>query len=225
VYGYTFGTTRTMDTVTAERLAKVTGMRHEVRPNAFDADVSARWFHDVGGIVGGQSMRNAAGKELLPDDRAQIKGMGGELGRAIYYKTETPRIDTGADLVSVLYLPAHPDLAAAAQAWADSLDPADDFDLLDALYTDNRLGAWSAPQRHADTRTLMVSFPLNYASSVAAMRSLPVEIKRKREMSPLVVRRLWPELLDVPINKELPIAQAKSTARKLAKAALAAVKR
>jgi len=225
VYGYTFGTVRSMDTVTGARLGRATGITHEIRPNAYDPDVSARWFHDVGGIVTGQTMRNAAGKELLPEDRAQIKGMGGEIGRGVYYRTHTPAVDTAADLVTALFLPAHPDLSAAAQAWLDRLEPTDVPDLLDSLYFDNRLGGWSAPQRHADTRVLMVSYPLNYASTIAAMRSLPLPVKRDRQMSPLVVRRLWPELLDIPINSQLPVARAKNAARTWAKSALRAVRR
>ncbi len=206
VLGFTFGTRKTMDTVGAARVARLAGIRWELRPAPFDAEISRRWFEDVGEGVAGGAYHNAGAKAALPSDRLYVKGMGGELGRASWYQPYTSFIGrpvTPEVLLKAAHLPSHPDLLEAGDRWLSSIDSQDASDLLDLHYWDNRIGAWAAPQAHADQTQLQVSYPFNQLSTIDAMRALPLEVKQGDRMASLAVARLWPELLAYPINQDL----------------------
>ena len=207
VWTFTFSGPSDTDVRAAAALARLTGFEHEVIGGRSDEVEAARWFEDTGRCVAGLAMKNAGKKKDLPADRAFVKGMGGEIARGYYYEPgDTATTTLTPDLiVDRLHLPAHPELSAAAAVWVDRLQPRYAFELLDHLYADNRVACWQAPQSHADTAQHSFVFPLNKRSTVDAMHALPVEIKRADRIGRLVVQRLWPELLRVPINRPLGV--------------------
>ena len=232
VYSFTFGSPRTPDAVAARALAQITGFRHEMIPMPRseaessgrwigpDARASARWFDATGRCVTGETMRHAGAKTNLPSDRLFVKGLGGEIGRGTYFEPDDAPDDdlSASELLDRLSLPPHPDLVAAAEQWMARLSPLDAFELLDDLYMDIRMGAWNVPQLHADVTAKAMVFPFNKASIVAASRALPVEMRRTSDITTILVTRLWPELLKVPINKPPMLKGLVRRAERLVKA-------
>lgn len=223
VYSFTFGGLGSREVVAGRALARITGFRYDVIPiGEPDPEASARWFEAAGRCVSGDTLRNAGAKERLPRNRLFVKGMGGEIGKLVYSKpTDTlDTVLTTEDLITRLMLPVHPELVAAGEQWRARLSPGDTFDLLTDLYMDNRMGAWSVPQTHADITTKAIALPLNKGSIVAGLRALPVEMKRAHAISPAVVEQLWPELLKVPINRTPTWIKLAQRSKRLAKSSI-----
>ena len=190
------------DVLVAGQLAARFGLSHQVRPRVRDRDAEAEWFEAVGRCVAGATMRNAAVKRTLPADRVLIKGMAGEIARA-RYRTAGGTSAAALDVPSVLQrlkLPQHPACVSACETWLDSVREESRLDQVDLLYAENRVGCWAAPAIHGDIGPLANIWPLNQASTIAAMRGLSPEVKRSETVARLVAELLWPELLTVPIS-------------------------
>jgi hypothetical protein len=209
LYSFTFATANMVDTNTGRALAKLERIPHDVIEPRRDPAVSQDWFNRVGRSVTGQSMTNAASKEDLPRDRWFVKGMGGEIGRGFYYADgDTPSIVlTAEDLLGRMKLPVHPVMVEAGTQWVSRLDPEDSLDLLDMLFTDNRMGCWSIPQMHGDTDALAMVFPLNKVSVIRAIRGLPEDVRFNDRFAPLVVEQIAPDLMRLPINEPFGAAR------------------
>lgn len=200
---FTIGKSTSQDVRTARRLARRFDLRHKNFQPVRDESEEAAWFERVGRCVAGATMRNAALKRLLGQDAVLVKGLGGEVGRGYYYATadETDIEFDIEELLHRMHLPIVSPLAEAGQRWLEDLTVTDAHSVLDHAYIENRVGCWAAPQIHGDIGPATTIWPLNQVSSVNAMLSLSYESKTSNSLSPMVVDRLWPEILSVPINR------------------------
>lgn len=210
---YTIGnSSRSFDAATAGKLARKFGLDWSLYLQNRHPESEIRWFERTGRSVGGNAMQYAGVKESLPADRLRLQGMGGEIGRAFYYR-EYDRSDQPPpvpELLRRMKLPADPELVRAGEQWVASLPALDTWGLLDMLYLENRLGAWAAPQIFGDVSPITTIWPLNQASSVVAMRTHPLDFKRDQQQAPKVVEQLRPELLSIPINERIGLSRVRA---------------
>ena len=204
------------DVRTARALARRFGFAHRVEGAIRDPDAERVWFDRVGRCVAGATLRNAGIKTRLRTDAVFVKGIGGEIGRGYYYRPDDRpgTALTPDDLLDRMRLPTVPALVRAADAWLRSVSPSDVFGTLDRLYLENRVGCWAAPQLHGDVAPLTTLWPLNRPSTLQAMLSLSAGAKRADRLCPMVVERLWPDLLTIPINAPFGVGRVGGALRR-----------
>ncbi len=208
---------RQLDVYAGCRLAEQFGLDHVVIPRLRSAEAERLWFERTGRCVSGGPLNKSVSKRILPPERVDVRGLGGEVGRAYYYRLGD-RPDTALPvetLTTRLGLPRHEAVLRAGREWVGSAEVRDAYDLLDLLYLENRVGCWASTHALGDVTTQTCIWPLNQASTVRAMRSLSYEAKTQDRMGPLVVKRLWPELLDVPINTPFGLYRGEQAAKAL----------
>ena len=221
------GKSETQDVRTARALARRFGFSHAVKLPVRDADAEAIWFDTIGRCVAGATMRNAAIKSSIRGDAVFVKGIGGEIARAYYYREgDPPDMHFAPEtLLARLKLPMIPPLIKAAEVWLSGAPDRSAYSLLDRLYLENRVGCWAAPQLHGDMGPMAVMWPLNQSSSVNAMLSLSTQAKLSEHLCPMIVEQLWPELLSMPINEAMGVRRFTDWAANKSKGLLQAVKR
>jgi hypothetical protein len=140
------------------------------------------------------------------DERLNINGNAGEIGRSFYdhYGKRGVREYTGADLASII---GYGGLAFAER----ELDPwigqvprfaGSELSELDLLYWEQRLGNWGAQYPTEQDIACDEFSPFNCRLLLETLASAPrgVRVAPKYLLSRQLIARMWPEVLGVPIN-------------------------
>ena len=202
------------DLQTARRLARIAGLRHEVRQRqAHDSKASdvLRSFARIGESKSGPSLSAPGIKERRPRDlRFCLAGMAGETGRSFYWgRSYSSGSGVSANTVTPESLarhtrsPATDAVMEAADAWLSGLPEhvrASTPDTLDLAYVEQRLGCWEASTRYLFPGRPRVTSPMATAFNIEAMLRLPVDYRAARTLQRDMVAYGWPELLAVPFN-------------------------
>ena len=139
----------------------------------------------------------------LEQDRVLLPGIGGEVGRAFYWR-QTDSEDTtlsAEDLLSRAQMPFNNRILSETEKWLAELSGYNTFNILDLFYIEQRLGCWAAPQHYGNTTSLFEFSPFNHRRIFLAMMRLPYEYRMRQELTNDICRNTWPELLDLPFNK------------------------
>lgn len=194
-----------IDCQVAEYITKNFDLEHKVqwRRSPLEADLEA-WLKRTGHCVAGRTWRNVTTLKQLDASRPRLLGIGGEIGRA-YYRPAADDSEGQLDcekIVSLLHLPAIPEICQAAERWLDETPPGlDTWQLLDLLYIEQRIGCWASvtPLGHASSAYAV--FPFCDRQIVEALVSLEESVKRSEAWITEIIERTWPDLLKVPFDR------------------------
>lgn len=227
-YGESFG--KRVDLQGARRLARITGLPHEVRRRGKHAaaPVAAimRNFARIGETRAGSKLSDTPllGKAAQAEEHGPkpltLGGMAGTVGRAFYWGDGIPGEVSPEDLLRRLEMPVLPRTIDAARAWLDGLP---DFvrrapaDVLDLVYIEHRMGGWEAVSRYMYPGRPRVISPMACGFCIEAMLGLPVDYRLSKRLQRDIVALGWPELLDVPINRATGLLWAESKLRAAAR--------
>ena len=168
----------------------------------------AQWCHQVGHCVGGRISELYPTLAGLNSEYMIMPGLGGEVGRAYYWKSgdSADATITAEELLRRFHLPAHPILRSALDSWIEELDGVlTTYQLLDIAYIENRLGAWGGPQTYGQAKFVDHVYPLIDRVLFENILALPPRFKSQGRLALEIIRREWPELLGLPFNKYLGV--------------------
>lgn len=205
-----------IDLTIASLLSRKFGLSHDtpIRPSAVASEelseATRGWLDRTGWVRAGA---RALGYIRLGSHYAfAANAVGGEIGRAMYWgrQDESGRGISPAELVDKVRAPAVSKVQSAASKWLAPISDLDRQSVLDLLYLENRLGAWSSPAVLGGVGPPVSIYPFCRRDAVDAMLGLPPESKQKGLIAREVVKVGWPELLSVPINRMPGLAGYKS---------------
>ena len=200
----TLGDARTLEVHVAARVARRAGLAHRavpVLPTA-DADVAA-WLSRSGRMMY-DPVTHLATTAVANDPGTQpLTGTGAELTRATNWTAEDaaqPVLDLPR-LLARVRMPDDPRIRRAGQDWLDVLPSADAAMALDLAKIEQIHGCWSgaAVYGHPLARPSMSPFSGQRLNTIAL--ALPTSYRLANGFFPDVMRRLWPDLLEVPVNR------------------------
>jgi hypothetical protein len=190
-----------LEVVRAKQLASRFGLNHEILPyvkaNKSQAELwERRTSHCISGT--NKTMHPSVGPL---DGAIFIGGLGGEIGRGFLW-LGSKRSDTidAVEIIDRLKLPRHPDVLAAVKEWLHPLDHYDALIKLDLAYMELRMSCWGFADSYALPKQLEIH-PLISRRIYRAMLALPAEMRRNNGMTLSCIKREWPELLTLPINR------------------------
>jgi hypothetical protein len=153
--------------------------------------------------------------------RVAVTGSVSEIGRLSFRnqlgKPETQKI-TAHDLAKLQKMGRHPYAIRSFKKWLGSREPMDAIPLLDLFEWEQGHGNWLAMcQSEFDIAWQDIFSPFNCRRILMTMLSVPAQYRTGpgHELFVRIIERLWPELLEVPINpggkgRYRPIQQLKS---------------
>lgn len=210
------------DLEAARRLARKTGLPHEVKRNrnekSGDVDYIRRGFVRIGEAAASPINFSDPGvhhrKPFNPTKRFNLAGMGGETGRAFFWKKDIPsEAITPEFLMEKVKAPlANATVKAAAINWLNGIPREfrkENADVLDLAYIEQRMGCWQAPMRYLsagminpDGLSRSSTSPMAETFPYETMLRLPVEYRAEGILQRDMVAYGWPELLsDIPFNE------------------------
>lgn len=190
-----------LDTHTARILARRFALNHRVLDYVkATPEQQALWLYRAGHQVAGMNLKMHPSVWPLAD-AVCVGGLGGEVGRGFLWPgTRNPGKITSTWLIDRLKLPRHPELIDRIEQWLTDLPVTDPLQVLDMAYIELRMGSWAFAQEHSNPMETVVH-PLISRRMFELMLSLPPDVRRHNGLIIEVIRRKWPALLDVPINR------------------------
>lgn len=190
-----------LDVAGARALANRVGLRHQVLPyrRASRAEAEA-WQIRAGHCITGSNMFLHPSVTPLAGHYF-LGGVSGEVGRGFLWLTATP--DTPIDargIVDRLKLPREPELIEAVAAWLAPIAHYDTLLKLDLAYLELRMCSWGFVDAYANPVRGELQ-PIISRANFDAMLSAPWQMRRDSKVFRDAIRRAWPELMDVPINR------------------------
>jgi hypothetical protein len=161
------------------------------------------WLYLTGHSVSGDIWRIHKTLESLEPSRALLHGIGGEVGRAFYWRDgDAPRTRiTATDLLERSGIPTEAVLVRDIEAWLGGLAGLTALDVLDLYYLEHRLGGWAAPQHYGNLTSLFELSPFNQRPVFSSMLKLPYEYRWNKQLSIDICRDEWSALLAMPFNE------------------------
>lgn len=190
----------------ARKIARRFGLEHEVVPLTKPCLAEQqRYLHHIGyaGSHGKARDFDGACATYLRRDRAWLTGFGGEVGRAFYWReSDQPGVRLTTDeLLSRMKMP-RPDFRAPLDAWRRRTGVAHDpFKLLDLMYLEQRLGCWASVHGYGTAPFVAQLTPFNHRDVFDAVLRLPPEYRSGQHFAEAIIRRAWPELLELPYQQ------------------------
>jgi hypothetical protein len=193
-----------LDVHMAARLAGRFGLRHRILPvrRAGPAEERAWQYASSHGLTG-MNMYYHPTIEPLRSMEYFLGGLGGEVARATYWRPgedETLKLDARS-LVPRFRMPVHERVVEATEAWFESVRPFNPLTQLDLAFLELRMSAWAFAQAYAQDAIVDHLHPMICREVYRLMLELPPEAKRQRRFVLDGVQALWPELLELPINR------------------------
>jgi hypothetical protein len=211
------------DIVVANRLLAHLGLRHEiVRARATMSAEFSRWFkqnaflaHDQYG-PDAEAIRAYGGRT-----RVALTGSGAEVGRCPF-RLEIPNPDRqeidARQLARLQRMDDEPVAVKSFDAWLLDAQPRFNVGLLELFEWEQGHGSWLAmTQLEFDTAWRDIFTPYNCREVLVTLLSVD-ELHRKApdyKIFRILIKKLWPALLEVPINPVTRTARARKLIRKL----------
>lgn len=191
----------TLEVVRARELASQFGLNHCVLPYVrANPSQAALWERRTSHCVTGTNKTMHPSVTPL-DGKVFLGGLGGEIGRGfLWLGSERSDAIDAVGIIDRLKLPRHPDVLAAVKDWFDPLAHHDALGKLDLAYLELRMSCWGFADSYALPKQLEIH-PLVSRRIYSAMLSLPAEMRRNNGMTTACIKREWPELLSLPINR------------------------
>jgi hypothetical protein len=194
----------TVDMHIARRLADIAQLDHRCIPFIeADQEQMLEWLRRTGHAVCGGIMKIHPSMSQLDPARVLVTGIGGEIGRSIYYRRgDTAQQTLTADvLLRRVGRPPSARLLEAGAHWLQSLRGFDPFVTLDLLYIENRLACWAAPQRFSNITSKFEFTPFVHRRIIKSILHLPHYYRWRDHLPYSVMRHAWPELRRAPVNQ------------------------
>ncbi len=193
-----------LDVHHAKQLAARFGLQHRVIPYCeASADEVLQWQFRASHCVGGNNMRSHPSIRQLSPHGHLLGGLGGEIGRGFFWRPGDKE-DTKLDAHSIAArfgMPAHPKVVDATEQWLDSTRGFNALSQLDLAYLELRMSAWAFAQSYAQNSIVPQLHPMICRETYELMLRLPPDAKRNNSFILDGIWALWPELLEVPINR------------------------
>ncbi|MEX2220600.1 MAG: hypothetical protein WEG40_02285 [Candidatus Rokuibacteriota bacterium] len=198
------GNTVTVDTHLATKLARRHALDHFfLRVRYATRQEQRDWLSLTGHAVSGDIWRIHKTLEGLETGRALLPGIGGEVGRAFYWRDgDAPHARLMPfDLLERSGMPSEAALVGDIETWLTGLAGLTALDVLDLYYLEHRLGGWAAPAHYGNLTSLFELSPFNQRAVFASMLKLPYEYRWNKQLSTDICRSEWPALLALPFNE------------------------
>jgi hypothetical protein len=213
---FTFAGTLVPDeTELARRIADLAGVPHRVLGPApiVQDDLDYFVWQSIGQCAGLDGDICASGLyRKIPPEALVIRGYGGEFGRQFYYKVLpdndwfdfTDRSQLYMRLARPWVRGRQPGIQRAFEEWLDWVATTPfEFDPRDRLYLEQRIGVWAAGNEQALSATQRRRInPFNADYLYARMNLIPGPMKQASEWQKEVIKKLAPQLLEVPYYNE-----------------------
>lgn len=191
-----------LDQIRAGELATRLGLAHRLMPlvAATPAEQEA-WDRAVGHVI--THPNRQAHPSLRPLDHDLIlTGIRGETGRARLYRHDWATIDTRPATVSLvlsrLGQPQDPELVAALEPWLAGIAHLPTSLVLDLAVLELFFATLWRPAQCAEALELL---PFADRAVQTAFLSVPPEAKGEDRLFVAAIRAMWPEALDLPVNR------------------------
>jgi len=187
----------------ARRLAARFGLNHRTLAlRRADAAGQARWHAQTGHCMGGSNMVSHPTVLPLAEVDHFVVGFGGEIGRGFFWRPQdTADMAVTAETIERrMGMAPHPRVRAAVAAWLADAPEGDAFQTLDLAYLELRMGCWGYALSYVLPEVSHVS-PMVGRTAYESMLSLPPAWRRENRLILDTIGLLWPDLLEVPINR------------------------
>ncbi|MDO9429853.1 MAG: hypothetical protein Q7T84_00985 [Phenylobacterium sp.] len=195
-----------MDMAIGQRIALRFGLNFEILPlKRASKDQAAVWDRMVGDCVleaprfTHPTLRDLKGRDVI------VTGLFGETGRCRYYRQDLLTInDSVIDakfIVDRLTVPAHPVLVKNIDKWLRELDGQPNSVILDLALLELKLGSWAMPQRSMTNTVKWAFMPFTQRVVFDAFVGVAPADKGTAALFWAMIRHLWPNLDELPINK------------------------
>lgn len=195
-----------MDIQVSRSIASRFGLTHRVLPlrQASEQEM-ATWDRMVGDCMVEAPRRTHVTLRDLSNRSAMFTGMYGEVGRCRLYRQDLAEINrTKIDarfVVDRLTLPPHPELLENISRWFAELDGQPNSVILDLAFHELKFGSWAMGQRPI-TNSIKLNFvPFAQRAVLEAFIGIEPAKKGTETLFWALIKRLWPELADLPINR------------------------
>ena len=208
----TLGTAASLDAYIATKVARIAQVAHrtvEVIPASRDEVWS--WLRRTGFTMYDPVSELVATAVANAPANHPVSGTGAELGRGSNWNKEdilSKTIDLDG-LLSRLRIPDKPVIRQAGQAWLESLPDADAAMILDIAKIEQIHGCWAGAAVYGHPLPLPSLLPFVSQRINEMALSLPKEYRKNGQFYQDYMKLLWPELLEVPVNKAQGIARLK----------------
>jgi hypothetical protein len=138
-------------------------------------------------------------------DRVLLQGVGGEIGRAFYWRRDDKANTqlTARTLAERLHYPSGITLFEhELEQWLNELRSYTSFFILDLTYIEQRLAVAHAPAEYEHDGRLgrFGVYPFNDRRTIELMLSLPSNYRRDQKLWEDICRICWPSLRLLPVN-------------------------
>ena len=213
LFAQTFGDVRSLDAHVAQQVAKQAGIRHELIPlkKATSADVQS-WLHRSGRMTYSAVSRfSVTAVANAPLDNP-VGGTGAELIRGSNWNhSDIDRFEIDFDTLRIgiymPYMPDHPLVRSAGNAWLYGLPNMDSAMALDLAKIEQIHGCWSGTAVYGHPMFHPTIFPFSGQRLNEIVLSMPKTYRRENKMFSDLLRHLWPDLLEVPVNRATGLAR------------------
>ena len=206
-------TTGWRDIVVARAIAAKVGLPHTVLPHRRARASDLREFvertgGEAGEPRGWQAIRTF--KQTAPD-RATLMGHSADIARGDYWNWMQPiTAVTASRLLKICRVPPLPDFVARAKAWLRALPTRNMITVMDLVYAEQSGGCWAGVIEYAeDGYSLLRLAPMCHTEIIRTLMSLPEAYRRADGFEHDLLAAQWPELLEFPINDQLPVGRVR----------------
>lgn len=196
-----------VDSVVSRKIASSLNLSHIKLPRiAAQADERERFIRRGGHCNGDSNSVFHPSVRPIADTHVFVGGAGGEVARPPILRSS----DNAASKISAtvllgrLGLPNLPQLVEAIENRVASMHNFNALEILDLTYLEDRYAPWYSSQFTCDP-TLQRFSPFLTSRSVDLMMRLPQQWKKEGLLSKRIIDRLWPELMDFPLNSLGPV--------------------
>jgi hypothetical protein len=195
-----------MDVAVSQQLATRYGLNHRVMPLAPASEPEmAIWDRMVGDCMVEAPRRTHRTLEALSDRNAVFTGMYGEVGRCRLYRQDLHEINRkrvdARFVIDRLTLPAHPEHMASIGAWRAELEGQPSSVIMDLAFHELKFGNWAMGQRPISNSIKLNFLPFAQRAVLEAFIGIAPEHKTTDRLFWGLIRQLWPELEETPVNK------------------------
>ena len=194
------------DAEVAERVLRRVGREHHVVRMPSDMQPSFRDVYNKNSLFAHEQWGAWAQgfAEQCPPDHVRFVGSHSDISRG-YYSIESRVPEgrlTGRTLGEALWLGSSPVVTRALDRWLDGLKDANGYDLLELLKWEQRAGSWAAMNFTEWDLVQDVVAPFSCHELITTMLQVPSHRRKypANELHLAMIRRMWPELLEEPIN-------------------------
>ena len=203
---FTIETEAKIDVEMSQVIAGRFGLSHQIVPlRMADADQMAIWDRVVGDcMIEAPRMTHPTLGDLTDAD-AIYTGMYGEVGRCRLYRQDLEVINQAKIdarfIIDRLTLPAHPELIENIGVWLQGLTGQPNSVILDLAFHELKFGVWAMGQRPMTNSIKLNLLPIAQRKVLDAFIGVEPAEKGTEALFTAIIDNLWPDLLQVPVNK------------------------